>query len=190
MQGSLYFINNIDEDIIVKRAKTTLKLNTLLFLVAFVYITLFLLSTAGFALNGATKIISIEPHKYLHNLLAMPLVSGLILFGAVLLLWGVFIALFKGSKKGIWFSGVGTIFVTMGIFLLVGLGNTACYPSLHDLQSSLTIENSSSSRFTLTTMSYVSLFVPFVLAYITWAWRALDKEKITISEVQSDPHHY
>jgi len=190
MQGALYFINNINEDMIVKRAKGSLKVHTLLFLVAFVYVTLFLLATDGFALNSATKIISIEPHKYLHNLLAMPLVSGMILLGAVLLLFGVFIALFKESKKGIWFSGLGTVLVGMGLFLLVGLGDTAYYPSLHDLQSSLTIANSSSSRFTLLTMSYVSLMVPFVLAYIVWAWRALDKEKITIAEVQSDPHHY
>ncbi|MDD2357114.1 MAG: cytochrome d ubiquinol oxidase subunit II [Thiovulaceae bacterium] len=190
MQGTLYFINNIHEDIIVKRAKVTLKVHTLLFLIAFIFVALFLVSTDGFALNSVTKIVSIEPHKYLHNLIAMPLVSGMILLGAVLLLFGVFIALFKESKKGIWFSGLGTVLVGMGLFLLVGLGDTAYYPSLHDLQSSLTIANSSSSRFTLTTMSYVSLMVPFVLAYIVWAWRALDKEKITIAEVQSDPHHY
>lgn len=190
MQAALYFINNINEDGIVKRAKVSLKSNTILFLIAFAFVALFLLSADGLYVDTHTQLISVEHHKYLHNLLAMPLVLFMILVGAVLVVWSVFITLFRQSKKGIWLSGFGSVFVAMGIFLIAGLCNTAYYPSLHDVQSSLTIMNSASSRFTLVTMSYVSLLVPFVLAYIVWAWRALDKEKITIDEIASDPHHY
>lgn len=190
MQASLYFINNINEEHIANRAKISLKMNTILFLIAFAFVALFFVRTDGLSVDIATQIISVEHHKYLHNLLAMPAVLAMILIGAVLVLWSVFITLFRESKKGIWFSGVGTVLVAMGIFLIAGFNNTSYYPSLYDLQSSLTIMNSASSRFTLVTMSYVSLLVPFVLAYIVWAWRTLDKEKITIDEISSDPHHY
>jgi len=107
-----------------------------------------------------------------------------------MVLGAIYATLLKGARRGIWFSGIGTILVVMSIFLTLGYGDTAYYPSLSNLQSSLTIYNSSSSHYTLTVMSYVSLMVPFVLAYIFWAWKAMDMDKITIKEIESDSHHY
>jgi cytochrome d ubiquinol oxidase subunit II len=137
-----------------------------------------------------TKIINIENQKFLHNLIAMPIVAGMIGIGALSLLWGIASTFWTKSERGIWFSGFGTISVVIGLVLILGYNHTAFYPSLADLQSSLTIENSSSSHYTLVTMSYVSLMVPFVLAYITWAWRVMNRDKITMDEVQDDAHHY
>jgi cytochrome d ubiquinol oxidase subunit II len=134
-----------------------------------------------------------EPFKYLHNLLAMPVVAILFLVGVVLVLLGIIfpiIAFAKHSSKGIWFTGLGTILTVFSLLLLAGFNNTAYYPSTSDLQSSLTIENSSSSHYTLTAMSYVSLFVPFVLAYIWYAWRSIDNSKINIEEINTDNHSY
>ena len=190
IQAALYFINNIDEDVIIKRAKWVIKTHTPLFLIAFLYVVISIVMMSGFAVEGSTKVVYVEVHKYLHNLFEMPWVLGLLVVGALLILWAIAATLFLGTKRAIWFSGLGTVFVGMSIFLVVGLDNTAYYPSLADLQSSLTIVNSSSSEFTLVTMSYVSLLVPFVLAYIVWAWKAMDTQKMTIKEVESDPHHY
>jgi cytochrome bd ubiquinol oxidase subunit II len=190
IQGGLYFINNINEEAIIARARRSVAVSTLFFLIAFVYVVASLVMMHGFAIHPETKIVYIEAHKYLHNFLQMPIVLALFLAGVVLVLWAIFSTLFNGSRKGIWFSGLGTILVGISLFLLAGYNNTPYYPSLSHLQSSLTIENSSSSHFTLTAMSYVSLLVPFVLAYIFWAWRAMDWDKITINEIKSDPHHY
>jgi len=108
--------------------------------------------------------------------------------GVVLLLVGIYVTLFKESRKGIWFSGIGTVLAVMSLFLILGYNHTAYYPSLSDLQSSLTIENSSGSLYTLVAMSYVSLMVPFVLLYIVLVWRSMDRKKITIEKVENDPH--
>ena len=190
IQGALYFINNIDETIIVQRAKGVIKTHTSLFLIAFLYVLISIISMSGFAVESSTQVIFVAVHKYLHNLIEMPWVLGLLVMGALLVLWAIFATLFLGSKRAIWLSGLGSVLVGMSIFLIAGFNNTAYYPSLADMQSSLTIANSSSSRFTLVTMSYVSLMVPFVLGYIIWAWKAMDSQKMTIKEVESDPHHY
>jgi cytochrome d ubiquinol oxidase subunit II len=134
-----------------------------------------------------------EDYKYLHNLLAMPAVLILFLAGVGLVLWGIILPLWKFEKcgsKGIWFAGFGTVLTVFAVFLLAGFNNTAYYPSTYDLQSSLTIQNSSSSHYTLTAMSYVSLMVPFVLAYIGYAWASLNKKKIDIAEMEGDEHTY
>jgi cytochrome bd ubiquinol oxidase subunit II len=131
-----------------------------------------------------------EPFKYLHNLLQMPLVLVIFLLGVVLVLSGIIVTLFKKSRNGIWFSGLGTFLTVFALLLLAGFNNTSFYPSTFDLQSSLTIENASSSHYTLTAMSYVSILIPFVLAYIIYAWRAMDKESINIQDVNEDDHAY
>ena len=190
IQGALYFINNIDETIIVQRVKGVIKTHTSLFLIAFLYVLISIISMSGFAVESSTQVVFVAVHKYLHNLIEMPWVLGLLVMGALLVLWAIFATLFLGSKRAIWLSGLGSVLVGMSIFLIAGFNNTAYYPSLADMQSSLTIANSSSSRFTLVTMSYVSLMVPFVLGYIIWAWKAMDSQKMTIKEVESDPHHY
>ena len=131
-----------------------------------------------------------EPFKYLHNLLHMPVILAMLLAGVVLVLLGIWKGGFTQSRKGIWFAGPGTVLVVMSVFFLAGFGGTAYYPSVTDLQSSLTIQNSCSSRFTLTVMFWVSLLIPFVLAYIVYAWRAMDRKSITVAEVESTEHKY
>lgn len=131
-----------------------------------------------------------EKYKYLHNLLQMPIVLIMFLSGVLLVLGGIILSLIKDTSNGIWFSGPGTVLVVFSLFMLAGMNNTAFYPSSYDLQSSLTIQNASSSQYTLVAMSYVSLFIPFVFAYIWYAWRALNKKKITEEEMNEEPHVY
>ena len=152
-----------------------------------------MIGAEGFAVNPETGIVSMEAYKYLHNLLAMPVVLILLLLGVILVIFGIFRTItcfITCHDKGIWLSGTGTILVVFSLFLVAGFNNTAFYPSYYDLQSSLTIQNASSSHYTLTAMSYVSLMIPFVIAYIWWAWRALNKTKITAKEMEDDTHAY
>jgi cytochrome d ubiquinol oxidase subunit II len=151
-----------------------------------------MLST-GFAVNPQTGEVFMEPYKYLHNLIQMPVVAALFVIGVALVLIGIIrpITCFEQcSTKGIWGAGIGTVLTVLALFLLAGFNNTAYYPSTFDLQSSLTIQNSSSSFYTLTTMSYVSLLVPFVIAYIWIAWRSIDSKKIDIEELDNESHVY
>ena len=189
IQASLYFINSVDDENIIKRAKIVLKYESIIFLILFAYVAFSIFTMTGYSYDPITKVVSKEPLKYWHNLLDMPLVAGALGLGVVLLLSGI-VAGLKQSAKGIWLSGIGTILVVISLFLILGYNHTAYYPSLADMQSSLTIENSSGSRYTLVAMSYVSLMVPFVLGYIIWAWRAMNSKKISIEEVKNDPHHY
>ena len=139
---------------------------------------------------GADGIIAIEPYAYLHDLIAMPLVAIVFLVGVVLVLAGIAKGLFgKKTVRGIWPAGIGTVMTVLAL-LLAGWNNTCYYPSLTDAQSSLCLANSSSSEFTLTVMSIVSILVPFVLAYIIWAWHAIDKKDITHDELAHDDHKY
>jgi len=186
----LYFQNNIDNNEIIDRTKKSLKINTVLFLSFFLFWLIRLMFIDGFAVNPETKEVFMEPNKYFYNLIEMPIILIIMLIGVILVLTGLFMSIFKGKDKGIWFTGTGTVFTILALFLIAGYNNTAFYPSTFDLQSSLTIENSSSSHFTLTVMSYVSLMVPFVIAYIWFAWRAMDKKKITLEEIESDSHSY
>jgi cytochrome d ubiquinol oxidase subunit II len=129
-------------------------------------------------------------YLFLVNLIETPLILISLLTGVLLVLYAFYITLFKQSTKGIWFSGIGTVLTVVALLSLIGYNQTAIYPSLADIGSSLNIENSSGSHYTLTAMSYVSLFVPFVLGYIYLVWKSMDKEKITSGEVEADNHHY
>ena len=189
----LYFMNRINNSDMMQRIKKHLLYNAIPFVVFFLIFTIWLLLSKGFAVNPQTKEVYIEPYKYLHNLLAMPLVAVLFVSGVILVLLGIIGPLTcfeKCSTKGIWFTGIGSVLTVFSLFLITGFNNTAYYPSTYDLQSSLTIENSSSSHYTLTAMSYVSLFVPFVLAYIWYAWRSIDSKKIDIEEIKTESHLY
>jgi cytochrome d ubiquinol oxidase subunit II len=135
-------------------------------------------------------VVSLEPYKYLHNLFEMPGLLVLLLAGVVLVLFGLANDLLLKPGKGIWFTGSGTVITVFTLFLMLGYNNTCFYPSEADLQSSLHIRNSSSSEFTLTIMSYVSLIIPFVMAYIWIAWRSINKKKIDKEELKSDNHIY
>jgi len=190
IQAALYFLHAIDNEDITKRAKIVLKYETWIFLLLFGYVVFSILMMSGFNYDPLTKVVNMEAYKFLHNLMAMPIVSGTIVVGTLSLLWGILSTLWFKGTRGIWFSGLGTVLVVIGLVLILGYHHTAFYPSLADIQSSLTIENSSGSQYTLTAMAYVSLMIPFVLAYIIWAWRVMDRDKITIDEVQNDAHHY
>ncbi len=188
--AALYFINAIDEETILNRARIVLKYETWIFLILFGYVIYAILTMTGYNYDPVTHIINSEKMKFLHNFWALPILCGLLIVGAVSLLMGILQALFLKSDKGIWAAGLGTILVVLSLFLVLGYNHTAYYPSLVDPQSSLTIENSSGSHYTLTAMAYVSLLVPFVLGYIIVVWRAMNRHKITVDEVKNDPHHY
>lgn len=188
--GLLYFMNSIDNAAIYERSKKHLLYNTIPFLVFFLYFLIALLFMDGFAYNPQTGEVAIETYKYLHNLLAMPINTVMLLIGVVLVLYGIVSTLLRGGTKGIWCAGIGTVFTVWALFILAGFNNTSFYPSLFDLQSSLTIENASSSHFTLTVMSYVSLFVPFVLGYIWIAWKAMNKKQMSTEELEQEHHVY
>ncbi|MCX6226207.1 MAG: cytochrome d ubiquinol oxidase subunit II [Bacteroidia bacterium] len=189
--ATLYFMNNVDEKTIFTRSKRHLLINTVPFLVFFLFFLVRLMFIEGYSYNPESGLVSMEKYKYLHNFLDMPLVLASLLIGVVGVLYGIGISLMKSNcTKGIWFAGSGTILTVMSLFLIAGFNNTAFYPSSFDLQSSLTIKNASSSKFTLTAMSYVSLMVPFVIAYIWFAWRAMNKKKINREELKTEDHLY
>ena len=188
--GILYIINNVDDENIRSRASVRLIGAAVPFVVLFVAYLVHLLVKEGYAIN-ASGLVYMEPYKYLHNMIEMWGLLVLLVAGVVLVLFGViYTVLNKHFIAGIWHSGFGVVFVVLSLLLVAGWNNTAYYPSTADLQSSLTLANSCSSEFTLRTMFYVSLLVPFVLAYIFYAWRAIDKKKITKEEIASDDHAY
>ena len=189
--GALYFINNINEDDLVKRCRRALWGNTALFLVFFLAFVIRTLLADGYAVRPETGEVFMEPYKYLTNFLQMPVVLLVFLVGVVAVLWGIIRTLWKpGFDKGIWFAGAGTVLTVLALLLVAGYNNTAYYPSTHDLQSSLTLANSCSSQFTLKVMAYVSILVPFVLAYIFYAWRSIDNRKIDAKEMEEGGHAY
>ena len=187
--ANLYFQKIIDNVNIQKNSIKSLKINSVLFLVFFLFWLIRLLLIDGFAVNPANQEVSMEAHKYLNNFLEMPFVLVVFLIGVVLVLVGIFINVFRKSKNGIWFSGIGTVLTVWMLLLNAGFNNTAFYPSTYNLQNSLTIYNSSSSEFTLKTMSYVSLLVPFVLAYIALVWKKLDAKNISEKDLEETEAH-
>ena len=188
--GTLYINNNVNDDIIRGRVRKQLLVNTVLFLLFFLPFLIVTLVGEGYAVNEAGVIVK-EPMKYLNNLLAMWPLAIILLVGVVLLLFGIVKTVLKPEYvRGIWPAGIGVVLVVLVLFLIAGWNNTAYYPSTADLQSSLTLQNSSSSEFTLKAMFYVSFLVPFVLAYIVYAWRAIDKKAIDRKEIAEDDHAY
>ena len=187
----LYFVNNIEDDEVDKHCRKRLPIEVGGFLVFFLLFVGHLMTMEGYAVQPETEAIFMQPYKYLNNLLEMPVVLVLFLAGVVLVLYGIIdTMLSKYHVKGIWFAGAGTVLTVLALLLCAGWNHTAYYPSTVDLQSSLTIQNSSSSHFTLQTMMYVSFLIPFVLAYIFYAWRALDLHKINDQEIREGEHTY
>ena len=184
-----FFLNNLDDETLRLRARRLSCGYSLLFLAAFLAFFGWLLCSDGRAIDPASGTVSIEPYKYLHNLLAMPAVAIVLLAGVAAVLWGLWSGGRNGSRRAIWFSGAGTILTVLALLLLAGWNDTCYYPSLTDMQSSLAITNSSSSLFTLKVMSVVSLLIPFVAAYIWYAWRALTSP-ISEREVEEAEHKY
>lgn len=171
----LYFMNNIDDESIRSQSWNRLLPESIAFLLFFLAFLAHWLIADGFAVNPDTQEIFMQPYKYALNLLEMPYVTGILLVGVILVLWGIGKTYLNPSyREGIWFSGTGTVLTVLALLLCAGWNHTAYYPSITDLQSSLTLQNSCSSPFTLKVMSFVSILIPFVLAYIFYAWRAID----------------
>ena len=188
--GSLYFINNIKDEQLIPRCRRQIFIDAIPFLLFFLAFVGYVLLTKGYAVDEQ-GVIFMEPYKYLHNFLEMPVILFLFILGVVGVLYGIIKSVFsKTYRKGIWFAGIGTVLVVLSLFLIVGYNHTSYYPSSADLQSSLTLANSCSSMFTLKTMAYVSVLIPFVLAYIVYAWRALNKKPITMDEIKNEDHTY
>lgn len=189
--GALYFINNIADKELVGKCRRSLIANTALFLVFFLTFVIRTLLADGYAVNPETKEIYMEPYKYFNNFIEMPVVLIIFLAGVVLVLFGIGKTMLKKTfDKGIWFAGIGTVLTVLALLLTAGYNNTAYYPSYTDIQSSLTLANSCSSQFTLKTMAYVSILVPFVIAYIFYAWRSIDNRKIDAKEMDEGGHAY
>jgi len=187
--GILFIVNSINSKPIFDRAVKQMWYNALPFLVFFLAFVVNLLLKDGFAYDPATGTVSMVNYKYFTNFIEMPLVAVFFLAGVVLVLFGIIKLLFMSSNKGIWFTGAGTILAVFSLFLVAGFNNTAYYPSTYNLQHSLTIQNSSSSHYTLTAMSYVSLFVPVVIAYIYWVWKSLNKKQMTEADLNENNTH-
>jgi cytochrome d ubiquinol oxidase subunit II len=189
--GILYIINNVNDENIRAKARKRLVYAAGVFLILFLSFLIRTLFKDGFACDPVTGMVVMEPMKYLHNLLDMWYVLIVLLVGVVLLLFAIYKTITDASYiQGIWPGGIGVVLVVLCLLLCAGWNNTAYYPSNIDLQSSLTLANSCSSEFTLTTMTYVSFLIPFVLAYIVYAWRAIDKKKIDREEMAADDHAY
>ena len=189
--GNMYFINNIRNEQLVARCRRQLISDGVPFLFFFLAFVIRTLLKDGFAVDAQTQEIVMEPYKYFNNLVEMPYFLLLFVLGVAGVLWGLIKSILCTSyTRGIWFAGVGTVLTVLALLLTVGYNHTAYYPSTADLQSSLTLANSCSSMFTLKTMAYVSILVPFVLAYIVYAWRAIDRKPITAEELKEDDHAY
>jgi len=186
----LFFINRLNHEILEVRSRKYLWYNAIPFVVFFLIFVIWTMLSDGFAVDSVTGTVSMEKYKYLHNLIEMPVILAMFLLGVVAVLFGVIGTWVSPKfKKGIWFAGIGTVVTVCSLLLIAGYNNTSYYPSTN-LQSSLTIFNSSSSEFTLNAMSIVSLFIPVVLVYIFIAWRSMEKNRIDIEDVNGDDHAY
>ena len=189
--ASLYFVNRLDHEVLEKRSRKFVLYNGAPFVVFFLIFVIWTLFADGYAVDGATDAVYMEKMKYLNNFIDMPLVGVLFLLGVVAVLYGIVKSVMDNKfQKGIWFTGAGTVVTVMMLLINVGFNNTAYYPSSYDLQSSLTIYNSSSSHFTLSVMAIVSLLVPVVIGYIIYAWGAMEKKRFGIEDVKDDGHVY
>ena len=189
IMGALYILNNVDDHAVRKQMRGTLKIAAIPFLLFFVAWFVILMLKDGFSVDD-DGVVSMEPYKYLQNFLHQRFVFSLFTVGVLLVLAGMYLGIFTKHRRGFWFAFPGTVLVVMAVFFLAGFNGTAYYPSLTDLQSSLTIRNSSSSYFTLKVMFWVSLLIPFVVAYIAYAWHAMDRRKITREEIEKTRHKY
>jgi cytochrome d ubiquinol oxidase subunit II len=188
--GSLFIISSVNDEDLISRSVRKLMINSVVFLVFFLFFVISILLSRGFSVDSGTGNVTMMKYKYLVNFLQMPLVFILFLAGVAGVLYGLYSTILKGNRKGIWFSGAGTILTVFALFLVAGFNGTAFYPSAYDLNSSLTIRNASSSMFTLKTMMYVTFIIPVVICYIWYAWKAISRKKITQEELEGEEHVY
>ncbi|WP_282756384.1 cytochrome d ubiquinol oxidase subunit II [Desulfuromonas thiophila] len=189
--GALYLNNNIDYPPLVAKTSAAAFKNLLYALPFLLYVLVRLLFMQGYAVDPQSGTVFLQRGKYLANLLALPVNGlGFLLIGLVLVVLGVALTYFKGSRKGIWPAGLGTVLVVLAVFAIAGYNNTAFYPSRVDLQSSLTLATASSSHYTLTAMSYIALAIPVVLAYVAYVWRLLDARKLGAADLTTGDEKY
>jgi cytochrome d ubiquinol oxidase subunit II len=186
----LYIINSVNEKELIVKANRKVIMNSLAFLVFFLFFVITLLISQGFAYDQESGTVFMEKYKYLHNLIQMPVVLITFLAGVAGVLYGIGITVFGGSRYGIWYTGIGTVLAVLSLLLIAGFNNTSFYPSTYDLNSSLTIQKASSSLFTLKTMMYVSFIIPVVLAYIWYTWGSINNKRITEDEMKTEGHLY
>lgn len=189
--GSLYLINNINNDKLELACRKQIKKDAVAFLIFFLAFIAKIFLASGFAVNPYSGEIYMEPYKYIQNIIDMPLLSLIFIVGVLAVLYGIFRGAFvKSAKDGIWFSGIGAVLTVLALLVSVGFNDTSYYPSSIDIQNSLTLANSCSSEFTLRTMFYVSMFIPVVLIYIFFSWRAMDRKQISSKELDEEEHTY
>lgn len=188
--GLMYIINTIDDDALLQKARKRTLGNLIPFLTGFLYFVISLFLSKGFSVDPLNGDVFMEENKYLHNFLEMPPVLIMFLAGTLLVLFSLYRTIFTNRTDPVWYSGSGTILVVLSLFLVAGYNNTAFYPSLTDLQSSLTIRNASSSFFTLKTMMYISFIIPLVIGYIWYAWSAINRKRIDKEEISGEGHIY
>ncbi len=187
----LFFINRLDHPVLQRRTHKYLTYNAIPFLFSFLIFVIWTLVSDGFAVNPETKVVYMENMKYLNNFLEMPVLLAIFLVGVVAVLYGIIAtALNSKFRKGVWISGIGTILTVTMLIFISGINNTAFYPSVTDLQSSLTIQNSSASMFSLKAMSVVSLFIPVVIGYIFYAWNAIENKHMSLEEIKAEKNAY
>lgn len=187
--GILYIVNSVNDEKIINRSVKHMWYNAVPFLGFFLAFLTGLLIKEGFAVNPQSGLVTMEKYKYFTNLLEMPFVGLILLTGVILVLFGIVKFILKKNTKSFWFTSIGTVMTVFSLFLVAGFNNTAYYPSIYNLQNSLTIQNSSSSHYTLVAMSYVSLFIPFVIGYIYWVWSSINKDQVSSSELNEDNTH-
>ena len=187
--GAQFIINRVQDEKLKIRTEKWVRYPAVAFVVLFVTFLALLMTKDGFAV-GDKGVVYMEPYKYLTNFIEMPIIAAVFLVGVLLVLFGIYKTIVQKSRKAIWFSGLGTVLTVTTLLLIAGYNNTAYYPSVFDLQSSLTISNSSSSEFTLKVMSYASLMIPFVFAYIWFVWRAMTRKQTTQKEVDDAKELY
>ncbi len=188
--GLMFLNNTIDDGELGKAINKALIRNAVPFLVFFLSFTALILIGKGYMADASTGEITLVKHHYLNSLLGNPGTLLLFLGGVVLVLVSLYLAIIRQSRKAIWYAGAGTVPVVMALFFLAGYGDTAFYPSSTDMQSSLTLATASSSHFTLKTMMYVSFAIPFVVAYIWFAWRSITSTRINAEEMKGEEHLY
>ena len=187
--GALYVLQYVDDGGIRKRMHESINRFSIPFVIVFVAWLVLLILRNGYAVDADGTVV-VQQYKYLDNLLQMPAVLAMLVVGVGLIIWGLVQGAQIESHRGFWPAAGGTVLVVMAVFFLAGFNNTAYYPSTADLQSSLTIRNSSSSYFTLQVMSWVSLLIPFVVAFIAYAWHAMDRKKISMDEIEGSGNKY
>lgn len=191
--GAMYLVNNIDftgRSEMEQRLRRAALVNFVCSLPFLLYIVASFIFMDGYALDPSSGIVSMEPGKYINNILAMPVVSILLVAGLLLVIYGVAATSHMNKRCGIWFGGPGTVFVGLSIFFTAAFNNTPFYPSKADLQSSLTIFNASSSHYTLTAMTYVAMIIPFVLAYVAYVWYLMDSRRLSEDDLSGEHEAY